>query len=198
MVGDRCNLQTTAGKWCNFLDAICVWVHTSFFLRAMCVLWNNADAKGALCWRTHQCRGTKKHPVLALWFFGRQNTDAGFWWYNSQPSKQKLVLMLFVGLTSLVPDMFVFRWCFKRFHCKTEKWKKSASHFNNTVIMCNLHQMSFEKIWKGHNWYPYQRKLWLLFCLLCWTRKTNVVLGQHCLMHYALGCLCRQLVWQMN
>lgn len=53
--------------WMQF---VCVSAHMC--LSAWCVLWNNADAKEALGWRTHQCRGTKKHLILALRYLGRQ------------------------------------------------------------------------------------------------------------------------------
>lgn len=46
---------------------------------------------------------------------------------------------------------------------------------------------------EGHLLYCHQGKLWLLFCLLCWIRQSNVVPGQQCLMHYARGCLRKQL-----
>lgn len=124
MVGDRCNFQTTAGKWCNFLDAICLCeclcacIGCADF-SAWCALRNNEDAKVALGWRTHQARETE-HLILALIFIYLLTRRGQNWCNFFVMATFKIKAAVFIwcaGLTRLVTDTLpsdCIKWASKR------------------------------------------------------------------------------------
>lgn len=62
------------------MGAICVCecLRACMLLSAWCVMWDIADAKVALGWRTHQLRETKHVVWVLLIFFGETKMYADF------------------------------------------------------------------------------------------------------------------------